>query len=116
MPRGENRFSANLQNKMLKTWRGRWGTASGGDGALPQYVNKYQMLTFVTCPGVNQVERTTACVHAASINSTEEYQSRISGRVTRLHGFYYDCGLNLHPLFVSFLTGKRGALNSVFAN
>lgn len=68
---------------------------SSGDGVLPQYVNKYQTLTFVLCPGVNQVEQTTACEHGASINSTEEYQSRISGQVTRLHGLYYDYRRNL---------------------
>lgn len=65
---------------------------SSGDGVLPQYGNKYQMLTFVMCPGVNQVEQTTACVHGASINSTEEYQLGISGQVTRLH---YDYRLHL---------------------
>ena len=66
-----------------------------GDGVLPQYGNKYQMLTFVMCPGVNQVEHTTACVHGVSINSPEEYQLGISGQVTRLHGFHYDYRLNL---------------------
>lgn len=66
-----------------------------GDGMLPRYVNKYEMLTFGVCAGVNQVEESAACAHRASINSTEGYQSGISGQVTRLHGFYYDYRLNL---------------------
>lgn len=39
-----------------------------GEGVFPQCVNKYQMVTFVVCPEVNQVEQPTARVHTASIN------------------------------------------------
>lgn len=69
-----------------------------GDGVFPQYVNTYQTVTFVVCPEVSQVEQPTARVHTASINSTEEYQVRISGRVTGQHRFYKD-GRSVRPVF-----------------